>query len=348
MNKEKPVSFIAISLSVILGLTSIGYTQKAAKCDPAERDCPKVGKEVAKTDAIETKKLAVDENTKAVVPAADPKNVLAEAKKTEPIISAPPNRKAEQATQTQAQTSTDDPQALAKKLSNPISSLISLPFQSTFDFGMGPNEDGFRYTLNVQPVIPIALNKDWNLISRTIVPIIGQTNVVGTSSQFGLGDTLQSFFFSPNKTEPVIWGVGPQLSIPTATNEYLGTQKLGVGMTGLVLKQKGQWTIGALFGHMWSVAGKDSRADFSTSNIQPFVSYTTKTAWTIALNTESTYEWKSETWNVPIHFTVSKLVRFGKRPVSVGGALRCWATSGAGGPQWCGFRIVITPLFPKK
>jgi len=344
MNKAKELVLIATFLALVLGVTSTGYTQTAAKCYPTDKDCPKAEKEVAKTKVNETKPTAADENFKAVLSAADPKSVSAEAKKTEPIISASPDRKGEEATQ----TPTDDPQALAKKLSNPVASLISLPLQSNFDFGMGPNEDGFRYTLNVQPVIPIALNKDWNLISRTIVPIIGQTNVVGTSSQFGLGDTVQSFFFSPNKTEPVIWGVGPQLLIPTATNEYLGTQKLGVGMTGLVLKQKGQWTVGALVGHLWSVAGKDTRADFSTTNIQPFVSYTTKTAWTINVNTESTYEWKSETWNVPIHFTVTKLVKFGKQPVSVGGALRCWATSGPGGPQWCGFRFILTPLFPKK
>lgn len=348
MNKTKETFFITAFLAVHLGVASVGYTQTVEKCDPADKDCPKAEKEAAKTDVIETKSQADDESFRAVISAADPKNVSAEAKRTEPIISVPSVRKADGTDQTQAQTPTDDPQALAKKLANPVASLISLPFQSNFDFGMGPNEDGFRYTLNVQPVIPIALNKDWNLISRTIVPIIGQTNVVGTSSQFGLGDTIQSFFFSPNKSEPFVWGVGPQFLIPTATNEYLGTQKFGVGGTVLVLKQKGKWTVGSLVGHLWSVAGKDSRADFSTTNLQPFISYTTKTAWTFSLNTESTYEWKSETWNVPIHFTVSKLVRFGKQPVSVGGALRCWATSGTGGPQWCGFRFIFTPLFPKK
>ena len=99
--------------------------------------------------------------------------------------------------------------------------------------------------------------------------------------------------------------------------------------------------------HVWSVAGKDSRADVSSTFLQPFLSYTTKKAWTITLNTESTYDWNAETWNIPIHFTVAKLVRFGKQPVSIGGALRCWANSASGGQQWCGFRMIVTPLFPK-
>ncbi len=107
---------------------------------------------------------------------------------------------------------------LAKELSNPVASLISVPFQNNFDYKIGPNRNGFRYTMNFQPVIPVALNKDWNLISRTIVPIVAQSNVVGTTTQGGLSDTVQSFFFSPNKTTPFIWGAGPALLIPTSTS----------------------------------------------------------------------------------------------------------------------------------
>lgn len=247
------------------------------------------------------------------------------------------------------QESPEDAAALAKKLSNPVSSLISLPIQSNFDFGMGPNGDGFRQTLNVQPVIPITLNKDWNLISRTIVPIIGQSNVVADgSSQFGLGDITQAFFFSPNKTEPIIWAIGPQLMIPTATNQYLGSKKLSLGPTFLILKQQGPWSVGALTGHFWSVAGSDSRPSVNLTNFQPFVSYSTKSAWTFTVNAESTYDWHGKQWNVPLHFGVAKLVRFGKQPVSIGGTLRCWTASGPNGPEGCGFRFTVTPLFPRK
>lgn len=91
---------------------------------------------------------------------------------------------------------------LAKQLSNPVASLVSVPFQFNYDLGFGP-DDGQRATLNIQPVIPITLNEDWNLISRTILPIIWQNDIAGPSGeQFGLGDTVQSLFLSPSTPGP--------------------------------------------------------------------------------------------------------------------------------------------------
>lgn len=210
-----------------------------------------------------------------------------------------------------------DAAELAKKLSNPVASLVSLPLQSNFDFRMGTGS-GWRYTLNVQPVIPIALSPKWNLISRTIIPIIHQGDVTGPNqSQSGLGDTVQSFFFSPNKSEPFVWAVGPVVLIPTATNASLGGQKWGLGPTALVLKQKKGWTYGVLANHIWSVAGKSNRADVNSTFIQPFLSYTTKDAWTYGINTESTYDWNGHSWAVPIIPSISKLVRFGKQPITL-------------------------------
>jgi len=103
-----------------------------------------------------------------------------------------------------------------------------------------------------------------------------------------------------------------------------------------------------LTNHVWSVAGDDTRSSVNSTFIQPFLAYNTKDAWTYSLNAESTYDWTANHWNVPIHFTISKLVRFGHQPVSFGGSLRCWATSSPGGPEGCGIRMVVTPLFPTK
>ncbi len=214
------------------------------------------------------------------------------------------------------QASATEAQELAKKLSNPVASLISLPLQSNFDFGMGTGS-GWRYTLNIQPVIPVSLSPKWNLISRTIIPVIHQAGVTGpNSSQSGLGDTVQSLFFSPNKTEPFIWAVGPVFLLPTATDAALGAQKWGVGPTALVLKQTGGWTYGVLANHIWSVAGKSNRGDVNATFVQPFLAYTTKQAWTYNLNTESTFDWVSNSWSIPIIPSISKLVRFGKQPIS--------------------------------
>ena len=240
-----------------------------------------------------------------------------------------------------------DSQELAKKLSNPVASLISFPFQSNYDFGMGTGS-GWRYQMNIQPVIPFRLNSKWNLISRTILPVIHQHKVANDGTQSGLGDITQSFFFATSNENGFTWAVGPVLLIPTATNDLLGTEKFGVGPTALALQQTGPWTYGALTNHVWSVAGSDDRSSVNSTFLQPFLAYNTRDAWTYSLNTESSYDWLGNNWSVPINVTVSKLVKFGRHPVSLGGGIRCWVTSPAGGPEGCGLRFVVTPLFPKR
>ena len=141
--------------------------------------------------------------------------------------------------------------------------------------------------------------------------------------------------------------MGPVFLIPTATDDFLGTEKFGIGPTAVVLKQEGPWTIGILANQIWSVAGNDDRADISSTFLQPFVSYTTKDAWTFSLNTESSYDWKREEWSVPINGQVTKLLRLGKQPVSVGGGLRYWAESPESGPEGFGGRLIVTFLFPE-
>lgn len=243
----------------------------------------------------------------------------------------------------------DSAAELSKKLSNPVSSLISFPIQANFDFGMGAGGSGWRMTMNVQPVIPIALNPKWNLISRTIVPIIHQGNVVAPGTgQSGLGDVTQSFFLSPNKTEPFIWGIGPVVLLPTATNGFLGNHQWGLGPTIVILKQQHGWTYGALWNHLWRVAGGSGKPKVNADFVQPFLAYGTKDGWTYTLNTETTYDWTGNSWAVPVHFQISKVLRFGKQPISFGGALRCWITSPTGGPEGCGLRVIVTGIFPKK
>jgi len=242
----------------------------------------------------------------------------------------------------------DDAHALAKQLSNPVASLISVPFQSNFDFRMGTGS-GWRYTLNFQPVIPVAINKRWNLISRTVVPIIYQNGVTGpNTSESGLGDVVQSIFISPNKTTPFIWGVGPAVSLPTATKSAFASKQLGLGPTAVVLKQQGAWTYGALVNHIWRVAGSTTRPRLNATYLQPFIAYSTKDAWTYSVNTESIYNWTATNWSVPVNLTVAKLVKLGNQRVSIGGGMRCWATSPNGGARGCGMRFVFQPVFPKK
>jgi len=248
-----------------------------------------------------------------------------------------------------AASAQDDSADLAKKLSNPVAAMISVPFQFNYDDGFGPN-DGERATLNIQPVVPISLNDDWTMISRTILPVIWQNDIAGPSGeQFGLGDITQSLFFSPKNPGPsgIIWGAGPVFLVPTGTDDLLGSGKWGAGPTAVVLKQMGGWTVGALANHIWSFAGDSDRSDVSSTFLQPFVSYTTHNAWTFGVNTESTYNWETEEWSVPLNFTVGKLTKIGHQPVSFTAGIRYWAESPDSGPDGLGFRGVVTFLFPE-
>jgi hypothetical protein len=258
---------------------------------------------------------------------------------------------------------------LAKKLQNPVAALISVPFQNNFDFGLGPSHDGFRYTLNIQPVIPISLNENWNLISRTILPVISQHKAIGAPieaggeelesiqptrpsvdvNQDGLGDTVQSFFLSPVKPGPggTIWGVGPVFLLPTATDDFLGSGRWGAGPTAVLLKQTCGWTFGVLVNHIWSIAGDEHRPYVNSTFLQPFLSYTTKTKTTFGVNTESTYDWRAKQWLVPINFTISQLLKIGKLPLSLQIGTKYYAEGPNTAPDW-GLRTTLTFLFPAK
>lgn len=237
---------------------------------------------------------------------------------------------------------------LAKQLSNPIASLISVPLQYNYDEGYGPGGNGRRSYINVQPVIPISLNDNWNVISRTIIPLIDQSDIIPGTSQSGLGDITQSFFFSPKKPTAggLIWGAGPVFSFPTGGNN-LGSDQFAAGITGVALKQTGPWTIGALGARLWDVGGGSGSTPINTTSFQPFVAYAAKNAWTVSLNTESSYNHVTNEASIPVNLFVSKITKFGSQPVSIGGGVRYWADSPTDGPDGWGARFQVTLLFPK-
>jgi hypothetical protein len=253
---------------------------------------------------------------------------------------------------------------LAKQLSNPVASLISVPFQSNEDWGYGPSGNGYKYTLNIQPVIPVSISKDWNVIVRTIVPIVSQHDLFfipnlpknsplqpQNRSQDGLSDTLQSFFFSPKNPGPLglIWGLGPAFLYPTGTHPFLGTGTFSIGPTLVVLRQTGPWTIGALMNQLWSVVIEEDRSSYSAMFLQPFISYTTKTHTTFTLSSESTANWNASSedgkWTVPVLFQVSQILKIGKQPISIQIGGKYYADSPRYGPDW-GVRFNFTLLYP--
>ncbi|OWU71052.1 hypothetical protein ATO3_19205 [Marinibacterium profundimaris] len=238
---------------------------------------------------------------------------------------------------------------LAKQLSNPVASLISVPLQYNFDRGMGADGEGQQSKLLLQPVIPISIGEDWNLISRTILPYNWQTDVTGPDlSRDGLGDVLQSLFFSPKDPGPGgwIWGVGPAFNLPVGEEGFTADQ-WAVGPTGVALRQQNGWTYGVLANHLWGIDPEPGDAAINASYVQPFLSYTTPTAWTFTINSETTYDWVADEASVPINLVASKVVTFGSQPVSFGLGLRQWIDTPDGGPSGLGVRAIVTFLFPK-
>jgi len=241
----------------------------------------------------------------------------------------------------------DQTAELAKKAQNPVADLIIMPLQYNIDFGIGP-ADASRQDLKFMPVIPVSLGEEWNLITRTIIPWIeAESPVKGGEDKSGMGDIQQSFFFTPKK--PVkgwIVGAGPILQYPSATEDALGSEKWGAGPSVIVLQQKNGWTYGALANHVESFAGNSDRDDVSATFLQPFLSKTSKTYTTLALNTESIYDWENSQWTVPINASVGQMMKVGKMPVSLELGYRYYAEAPEDGPEW-GLRLFVKFLFPQ-
>jgi hypothetical protein len=241
-----------------------------------------------------------------------------------------------------------DHAALAMKLSNPISDLISVPIKLDWDTDIG-DADTDRSTYIIQPVIPFGITDKWNVVSRTIVPVYidAESPIPGADDTTGMGDIQQSFFFSPKAPTDrgLIWGLGPALSLPTG-DDGLTSDKFSIGPTFVGLVQKGPWTLGFLGSQLWSISGDDDVSDVNQTYLQPFVNYTTKIHTTFGINTESTYDREEEEWTVPINLTVAQLVEIGKRPVQFEVGYRYYADSPDDNMDW-GLRFQVTFLFPE-
>ncbi len=246
-----------------------------------------------------------------------------------------------------------DGEALRKASQNPIASLISVPLQNNTNFGIQPGSRT-QDVLNIQPVIPVGVSANWNVIVRWIIPIVWQPLPAEAPApevgKYGFGDMQPSFFFSPKKSGKLIWGAGPVFQLPTATDHYLGQGKLGVGPTFVVLTQPGKWTIGALANNVWSVAGSGGRPDVNQLLLQYFINYNLKNGWYLGTQPILTANWEAtngDRWVVPFGGGVGRVMRLGMQPVNLQLGFYGNAVHPANTSSW-GMRVMCVFLFPKK
>ena len=242
----------------------------------------------------------------------------------------------------------NDASALAKKTQNPVADLISVPLQNNFNFNTGPY-DNTQYVGNIQPVLPFKLNDDWNLITRTILPVIDQPRYDANSSNFGIGDLNPTFFLSPRGEGKFIWGVGPTFLLPTATQDELGAEKWGIGPAAVGLYMDGPWVAGVLVNNIWSFAGASNRADVNRFLMQPFVNYNLADGWYLTSSPIITSDWEAperNQWTVPVGGGAGKLFKIGKLPVNTQLQAFYHADRPDQGADWS-LRFQVQLLFPK-
>ena len=268
-------------------------------------------------------------------------------------------------------SSGDGAGALQKAVQNPVASLISVPIQNNCNFGIGPY-DRTQNVLNLQPVVPIRANDNWNLIVRWIAPVIwqpapGTANlevfgieentpayfaaqaVQASAGVFGFGDMTPTFFLSPAKPGKLIWGAGPVFVIPTATSKALGQGKLSIGPSIVALVQPGKWTFGTLVNNVWSVAGPSDRSDVNQMTFQYFVNYNLKKGWYLSSSPVITANWQAtagNVWTAPVGGGVGRVMRLGLQPVNVSAQFYGNAAHPQNGSNWS-MRLQIAFLFPK-
>ncbi len=237
---------------------------------------------------------------------------------------------------------------LAKEAQNPIANMISLPLQNNYNTGIGPDDD-WQNVLNVQPVYPFALGDNWNVITRTIIPVISQPDVLtgGKGRENGIGDVNFTAFFSPSAASKVTWGLGPAVVLPTASNHVLGSEKWSAGPALVVLTMPGQWVIGSLFSDVISLGG--SGDDVHMFTCQYFINYNLPKGWYLSSSPIMTANWEassSDTWTIPLGAGVGKIFKIGKQPLNLQAHAYKNVVSPTFGADWQ-FRLQLQFLFPK-
>jgi len=235
---------------------------------------------------------------------------------------------------------------IAKKLTNPIANMISIPTQYEFSRGLGKNQGGSEQSLLFQPVVPFDLGGGDTFIVRPIVAGVKETSIQGANGQgysgYGISSVTLESFYAPNTKSSWIWGVGPYAQSPSGNSGHFGSQQTAAGVTAVVLNRDGPWTYGALGYQSWSVGGN---ATYGTQNNifgEPFLAYTTPSAWTFVTNMQAQYNYDARRTSNPWYAGVSKLEVFDGVPISFAAGPIYYVSNVPGGPSGWGARATVT------
>jgi hypothetical protein len=308
---------------------------------------------------LRTKMLVSVALTSALIGAAAQPARAQDAPRVQENTSASPDKPTDQGAKPASDAENEE--KLRKAAQNPVASLISVPIQENWNFNIG-SANRTQNVMNIQPVIPLSASANWNLIIRWIAPVIYQPFAVNVpqppgppvqvqSGVYGLGDMQPSFFLAPKKTSKLIWGVGPQLLLPTATNTTtLGQGKFGVGPTAVVLVQPGKWTLGFLVSNVWSVAGHSNLPDVNQFLLQYFINYNLPKGWYLTWQPSITANWEMKNggrWVVPFGGGIGRIMKLGAQPVNLSLQFYGNGVHPPGASPWT-LRMSIAFLFPKK
>ena len=241
-----------------------------------------------------------------------------------------------------------DTTAMAKEQQNPISSMATMPWQFNFNSG-GGLEDRTFFLLNVQPVLPFKVSADWNMIVRTVVPVVSAPGPE-TSRYTGIGDIQEQLYLTPSKGSTVTWGFGPVVSMPTATTAAMQTGSWAAGPSFVALAMPGPWVVGALINNVWTFSDSGSDTKVNQFLLQPFVNYNFGKGWALSTVPVITANWDAESgqkWTVPIGAGISRTAVFSGKPMTL--ALHYYRNvvrpDNAGADQ---VRFMVVMLFPKR
>ena len=240
-----------------------------------------------------------------------------------------------------------DETALAKETQNPVSSLVTLPFQFNFNTG-GDLDESTLFNLNFQPVIPFKLTDSVNMIARTIIPINSAPGP-GTTRFSGVGDIQAQMFLTSANPGPVIWGVGPVVSLPTATSAAFETGTFALGATGVVVRIAGPWVLGSLLSQLWPVSDAGGSSETNLLTLQPFINYNFGRGWAASFSPIITANWDASDgneWTLPLGMGITRTTVFNRRPMNIGFQYyyNVERPDGAASQQ---FRFIIALLFPE-